>query len=526
MSNFSFFSRYTGILCLACATDHVQVGDTCEHCPTGAPFEAALVPLVVLCVLLYFFVVLVLLRSIKSVGAGKNENLLQRTKRLKKVNKMFGQGKILMSLVQIVASMPFVLTGVSFSPFFKTMASVFGIFNLDILALSSAFGCQYAVRFFDQFIIHLMLPVCCLLAIGAAVLTVRACVSKTNAKEQQIKINQAVSKIIVMVVLLIFPGLSTRLFSMFKCTSFRGIEDEVLLVADYSVQCHQGEHAAFTIVAILFLVVYIVGIPFIMFMLLWRNKKHLHDVDSKKHLAVKNALGGLYLQYEPKYWWFELVILLNKTIMCGGLVILSPGSPSQVLCGVLFMMFHLLVVLKLSPFEHDSEDVSSVAASLGLTLIYIGALMKMLEDVYKTLNGAEQDDRVNMSYIGVALDMLPLVCVGVVVGIVVVMDCGVYACCCEKKKGKGKGKGKKEKRGGETENHQVKEIQLSGVGGSSAVVGQCKKSSGAKKTTILPAPMVGGGACAGELLEEEEPGTGKRRSRGVTKKAKTEVVEL
>jgi hypothetical protein len=313
---------------------------------------------------------------------------------------------------------------------------------------------------------------------------------------------------------------------MFKCTRFRGIDDVVLLVADYSVQCHQDEHATFTVVAIVFLIVYIVGIPCVMFLLLWWHRKHLHDVTSTKHVMVKNALGGLYLQYEPKYWWFELVILLNKTIMCGGLVILSPGSPSQVLCGVLFMMFHLLVVLKLSPFEHDSEDVSSVAASLGLTLIYIGALMKMLEDVYKTLNGAEQDDRVNMSYIGVALDTLPLVCVGVVVGIVVVMDCGVYACCCEKKKGKGKGKGKKEKRGGETENHQVKEIQLSGGGGSSAVVGQCKKSSGAKKTTILPAPMVGGGACAGELLEEEEPGTGKRRSRGVTKKAKTEVVEL
>jgi len=233
---------------------------------------------------------------------------------------------------------------------------------------------------------------------------------------------------------------------MFKCTRFRGIDDVVLLVVDYSVQCHQDEHATFTVVAIVFLIVYIVGIPFIMFMLLWWHRKHLHDVNSKKHLMVKNALGGLYLQYEPKYWWFELMMLLNKTIMCGGLVILSPGSPSQVLCGVLFMLFHLLVVLKLSPFENDSEDVSSVAASLGLTLIYIGALMKMLEAVYKNMNGgeSEQDDRVNMSYIGVALDTLPLVCVGVVVGIVIVLDCGVYACCC-KKKGKKKGKGKTEK---------------------------------------------------------------------------------
>jgi hypothetical protein len=462
-----------------------------------------------MCVLLYIFVVIVLLRSIKSVGVKKKGNLM------KKANKMFGQGKILMSLLQIVASMPFVLTGVNFSPFFKNMANIFGVFNLDILALSSALGCQYAVRFFDRFIIHLMLPVCCLLAIGAAVLTTRACMSNTNARKKQIKINQAVSKIIVLVVLLIFPGLSTRLFSMFKCKSFRGIDDVVLLVADYSIQCHQGEHATFTVVAIVFLILYIVGIPFIMFMLLWWHRKHLHDVNSKKHLMVKNALGGLYLQYEPKYWWFELMILLNKTIMCGGLVILSPGSPSQVLCGVLFMLFHLLVVLKLSPFENDSEDVSSVAASLGLTLIYIGALMKMLEAVYKNMNGeqVEQDDRVNMSYIGVALDTLPLVCVGVVVGIVIVMDCGVYACCCKKNKGKEKTEKIRKKK-----KNKHREMKTSDVEDSNAPQ---PKTSGVKKTNILPAPIVGGTS----MPLEQDPGKGKK-GRGVTKKARTKIVEL
>ena len=60
--------------------------------------------------------------------------------------------------------------------------------------------------------------------------------------------------------------------------------------------------------------------------------------------------------------------------MCGGLVVLSPGSPSQVLCAVLIMLFHMLVVLRASPFLRDSEDVSSFISSLGLTLMYLGAL--------------------------------------------------------------------------------------------------------------------------------------------------------
>ena len=223
------------------------------------------------------------------------------------------------------------------------------------------------------------------------------------------------------------------------------------------------------------------------------------------------------------------MMLLNKTIMCGGLVILSPGSPSQVLCGVLFMLFHLLVVLKLSPFENDSEDVSSVAASLGLTLIYIGALMKMLEDMYTKMNGegvGEQDDRVNMSYVGVALDTLPWVCVGVVVGIVVVMDCGVYACCCKKKgkekergKKKEKEKGKRQKKQKKNNNNQPKEMKMSDVEETNA---QKSKTSGVRKTHILPAPTMGG---TSKSLEEALDKR-KRGGRGLKKKAKTEVVEL
>ena len=223
------------------------------------------------------------------------------------------------------------------------------------------------------------------------------------------------------------------------------------------------------------------------------------------------------------------MMLLNKTIMCGGLVILSPGSPSQVLCGVLFMLFHLLVVLKLSPFENDSEDVSSVAASLGLTLIYIGALMKMLEDMYTKMNGegvGEQDDRVNMSYVGVALDTLPWVCVGVVVGIVVVMDCGVYACCCKKKgkekergKKKEKEKGKRQKKQRKNNNNQHKEMKMSDVEETNA---QKSKTSGVRKTHILPAPTMGG---TSKSLEEALDKR-KRGGRGLIKRAKTEVVEL
>ena len=60
--------------------------------------------------------------------------------------------------------------------------------------------------------------------------------------------------------------------------------------------------------------VYIVGLPFGMFLVLYKNRKHLFDVASKEHERVKASFGGLYLQYEEEYWWFEMVVVLEKMI--------------------------------------------------------------------------------------------------------------------------------------------------------------------------------------------------------------------
>ena len=133
---------------------------------------------------------------------------------------------------------------------------------------------------------------------------------------------------------------------------------------------------------------------------------------------------------EPEYWWFELMVLLNKTMMCGGLVVLSPGSPSQVVCAVLIMMFHMLLVLKTAPYIKDSEDWSSFASSLGLTLIYVSALVKMLQTQRR-----EEFDPTELSYAGILMDALPILCVSTVIAIMIFVDCGLWN-MCRKRRGK------------------------------------------------------------------------------------------
>ena len=109
------------------------------------------------------------------------------------------------------------------------------------------------------------------------------------------------------------------------------------------------------------------------------------------------------------------MVLLNKTLMCGGLVVIAPGSPLQVVFAILIMLLHLLFVLKLAPYEKDSEDWSAFFSTLGLCLLSLGALTMMLN--------VEKHQR---EIIGLVLTVLPLMCIAVVVGIMFFIDVGVW----------------------------------------------------------------------------------------------------
>ena len=62
-------------------------------------------------------------------------------------------------------------------------------------------------------------------------------------------------------------------------------------------------------------------------------------------------------------------------LMTGALVIIAKGSSVQPLVAVLFQLTFLLVVLKLSPYGEDDDDVSAFVSSMSILLMTLGAVM-------------------------------------------------------------------------------------------------------------------------------------------------------
>ena len=397
---------YSGVLCSSCdyKNGFVKTGNACISCPEGADIGLAITVVIAICIGIYF-IMLFLLSRVRG-------SLQQR-----RVSKMQGPIKILIMYLQIISAMPSTMNSVDWpNGFINFTHFVFPLINLEFLALFDVASCRLALHPTQRFVVHMLVPIFLIftlfLAFQTSMLVFRMTVKHTKKKKSPTRLKRTVSamsmadketehvlassvddilrtrkhlrfeytiKMVILSVLLLYPGLGTRIFSMLRCSEVDGMEEgQTFFQQDLDMKCFQDEHMSFTMLSVAGIVVYVVGVPAIILGILVYNRKHLHDESSPKHADVKYAIGGIYLQYEPEFWWFELIIISTKMLMTGALGVVEPGSPIQIALAVVVMLTYNMLVLKLSPYQANGDDVMSFISGLGTVIItFIGLLLKL-----------------------------------------------------------------------------------------------------------------------------------------------------
>ena len=397
---------YSGALCLVCAKNYVLQGNQCEKCDGGSDFTAAFLLLVSLAFVVFLGILCLLVCAPSKKNASSSE-------------KYYGQMKIILTFLQILASMPGVFDNVPWPKNFISFTFPLNVINMDFLSIFMKSTCSLSVPFLEKFLLHMMLPLLLLVAVLVSYALSRCCLKSNQVKLQRGK--ELLGKVLILGMFFLYPGLATQIFTVFRCKNIDGIDGQVL-AADFSIKCHEVEHSMHALVAGAGLGVYIVGLPFGMFLVLYKNRKHLFDVASKEHERVKASFGGLYLQYEEEYWWFEMVVVLEKMIMTGAMCVIAPGSSLQLLVAVLVTLIYMLLVLKTAPYDEDSEDYTSFIACLTLTLTTVGGLL-LITDNLSTPTYESQ-------LLGAVLIAMSVCCIAAEIGIVVLIDCGAYEKVC------------------------------------------------------------------------------------------------
>ena len=85
-------------------------------------------------------------------------------------------------------------------------------------------------------------------------------------------------------------------------------------------------------------------------------------------------------QYEPRYWYWEVVVIIEKMLLTGVMSVVGVGSSSQLLIAAMLVLLYLLLVLRLGPFADDYDDGINFMMCLQLLLTLMGGLLIMTDD--------------------------------------------------------------------------------------------------------------------------------------------------
>ena len=177
-----------------------------------------------------------------------------------------------------------------------------------------------AITPIDKFIVHMCVPPLLLLAIFAAYASSLLCIrKKSNQKSKKIKAvrKETAIKIMIFVVQLLYPGIATRIFGIWRCQTIEISKSEQInvFIFDYNELCHEGNHAAVVVIAVVFMVLYVAGFPFAVYALLTKNKPYLYDNSNQIGRSIEYEYGALYLQYEQVRLFSSPSIVLDETFV-------------------------------------------------------------------------------------------------------------------------------------------------------------------------------------------------------------------
>jgi hypothetical protein len=229
---------YQGVLCGTCADDYVRRGDDCDYCPGGWQIGNAIGSVLASCVMV-FIISFVLVKRTKTLDKHHQHDILEE---------ISAQFKILTSWLQILSVLTKTFNAVPWGSSFTSFSQSSGtVVNLDLSIVSSLATCKLALPFLEQYGLSTLYPV----AITIAIFSGRA-LAMIGVKDPDRRLAQTAKgdKIFLLFIMLLFPSIANKSFTVFRCREIPGLEYTVL-DEDFSVVCWEGHHTAYVVVACL-----------------------------------------------------------------------------------------------------------------------------------------------------------------------------------------------------------------------------------------------------------------------------------
>ncbi len=277
---------------------------------------------------------------------------------------------------------------------------------IDLYAVFGDLSCRMQTGFLQKFVYHMGLFPIVLIAMGAVYLiaTIAKCRKKYTKESMKI---QWITLLCFMAFTL-HTGISTRIFRLFKC---RKIQDTWYLTADYTVKCREGEWNTYAAVAFVCIVVYVVGIPGIQWVVLFKNRKRLYANKEMSHEEkvqqniVRKQYGSIYKHYIPECYYYDIVDLFRRLLLTGGLIMMGEESVAQIFLGIVICALWMSLLIHKKPYDAAWDNIIAIILSAHLLLTLVSGMALKLYALTP-----EQDEYQREGF-GVVLMTVSVICI-------------------------------------------------------------------------------------------------------------------
>jgi hypothetical protein len=294
--------------------------------------------------------------------------------------------KILISFGQVIQS--FATTyNIQWPDNLHAFFEVFNVFNLDLFSLESVQCMQLMWRpgFYTRFWATVSLPILLSLAMLVCCRSQRAkalaCLPRKAplliTKTVDIEVTGQWASRFFFLLIFTYIQVSGTVLEVFKCRTFEPAVESALprhlLESDYSVDCDSSSYYAMKIFAVVALFLFPVGVPAFFIMLMWRERRSIHDFASQK------KYGLLFADYASTYFLWEVYDLGRKLLLSGALIFFHRGSVAQLLVAMMIAFVALQLQLRVMPYKSFVANVLQVLAFNAILLNLVGAMLLKVE---------------------------------------------------------------------------------------------------------------------------------------------------
>jgi hypothetical protein len=168
-----------------------------------------------------------------------------------------------------------------------------------------------------------------------------------------------------------------------------------------SIQCDGDTHTAFSAMAVLCVVIYPIGIPVSFFLLLRRDQKARAEMVRQVGNVAKETSSVDFLRsdYRSDYYYFEVIVLLEKLILTGLLIFIDQGSTFQAFCGGVIAFIFFAVQCSTRPYVSVTDNILKAVSEAELFItLFISVVLRT--------DAAEDRDAITASQYGAILTVV------------------------------------------------------------------------------------------------------------------------